>query len=185
MKTHKRAERTKRKGRAASKTPESRTLFLIRHAIACEPGPKYPDDNLRPLTKRGRQKMRDAAKGFARIAPRIDVVVTSPLVRAKQTADIVFAELDPAPERDVLNELAPDTSPGDLAEALGRYKEKGTIALVGHEPVLGFFAAWLLGAQQPIPFKKGGIACIEVVEFPPGRTSTLQWIATPRMLRAL
>ena len=129
--------------------------------------------------------MRQASKGFARIAPRIDAVVSSPLVRAKQTAETVIAELDPAPEQFELDELAPDSSPGELADALGKYANKRTIALVGHEPDLGQFAAWLIGAQQPIEFKKGGIACIEVADFPPGRTSCLRWAAPPKMLRAL
>jgi phosphohistidine phosphatase len=171
--------------RKAKAPREPRTLYLIRHAIAGERGPKYPDDNLRPLTARGVDKMRAAARGFADLNPDIDVVATSPLVRAKQTAEIVVAELAPAPAQDILGELAPGHSPADLADALGRYRSHQTIALVGHEPDLGRFAAWLIGSSCPIPFKKGGIACFEVADFPPGRTSTLLWLAMPRMLRGL
>ena len=161
------------------------TLFLIRHAIAAERGSKYPDDTLRPLTKRGIEKMREAARGFADLKPGIEVIVTSPLVRAKQTAEIVRAELTPSPAHDVLDELAPGHAPADLAEALEKYRSRHTIALVGHEPDLGQFTAWLVGSNRPIPFKKGGIACLEISDLPPGRNNTLLWLATPKMLRAL
>lgn len=164
---------------------QPRTLYLIRHAIAEERGSKYPDDTLRPLTKRGINKMREAASGFADLKPEVTVIATSPLTRARQTAEIVGAALAPAPDHDVLEELAPGHSPADLAEALERYRRHRAIALVGHEPDLGEFAAWLIGSSNPIPFKKGGIACLEIADVPPGRTNTLLWLATPKMLRAL
>jgi phosphohistidine phosphatase len=176
----------KGKGRPENSRPrELRTLYLIRHAIAEERGPQYPDDDLRPLTKRGMDKMREAVRGFAELRPNVNVVVTSPLVRAKQTAEIVVAGLAPAPVHEVLDELAPGHSPAELAEALEPYRKHQTIALVGHEPDLGEFAAWLIGSTKPIPFKKGGIACLEISDLPPGRTNTLIWLATPKMLRGL
>ena len=168
-----------------SRKSRPRTLYLVRHAIAAERGPKYPDDTLRPLTKRGIARMREAARGFADLDPAIDVVISSPLVRAKQTAKILLAELSPAPAHELIEELSPGCAPADLADALGRYEKQRTIALVGHEPDLGTFAAWLTGAHKPIPFKKGGIACFEVTAFPPDRNSTLLWSALPKMLRGL
>jgi len=178
-----RKSRTRTKSRQRSSGP--RTLYLVRHAIAAERGPKFPDDNLRPLTKEGIAKMRTAARGFADLDPEIGAVISSPLVRARQTAEILLAELDPAPVHELLEELSPGYSPADLADALGRYEKQRVVALVGHEPDLGTFAAWLIGAHKAIPFKKGGIACFEVSEFPPDRHSTLLWAATPRMLRGL
>jgi phosphohistidine phosphatase SixA len=62
---------------------------------------------------------------------------------------------------------------------------KGAIALVGHEPDLGHLAAWLVGATSPMPFKKGGIARIDVKRLPPAQDGTLVWMATPGMLRGL
>jgi phosphohistidine phosphatase len=178
-----RKSRTRTPSRQRPSKPH--TLYLVRHAIAAERGPKYPDDNLRPLTKEGIDKMRTAARGLADLDPEIDVVISSPLVRAKQTAEILLGELEPTPAHGLLEELSPGYSPADLAEALGRYETHRTIALVGHEPDLGTFAAWLIGAHKAIPFKKGGIACFEVTAFPPTRSSTLLWAATPRMLRGL
>jgi phosphohistidine phosphatase SixA len=72
-----------------------------------------------------------------------------------------------------------------VVEALAPYGAHRAIALVGHEPDLGLLAAWLLGAREPLVFKKGGIARIDTVAWPPNRTGTLQWLATARMLRAL
>ena len=178
-----RKTKSRRSKQPAPATP--RTLYLIRHAIAAERGPKYPDDDLRPLVKRGIDRMREAARGFASLDPKVDLVISSPLVRAVQTAKIVLAELEPAPAHEILDELAPGHDPDELADALQRYDKHQTIALVGHEPDLGDFAAWLIGAGNPLPFKKGGIACFEVAGFPPGRTSGLVWFATPKMLRGL
>jgi len=172
-----------RPSRARKSKP--RTLYLVRHAIAAERGPKYPDDSLRPLIKRGIARMREAARGFADLDPEIDLVISSPLVRAKQTAEILIAQLSPSPAHELIEELSPGCPPADLADALGRCEKQRAIALVGHEPDLGIFAAWLTGAHRPIPFKKGGIACFEVTAFPPDRNSTLLWAATPRMLRGL
>ena len=170
-----------------SQKPRSqpRTLYLVRHAIAAERGPKYPDDDLRPLTKQGMEKMKVAARGFANLDPELDMVISSPLVRARQTAEILLAELAPAPAHELIEELSPGNSPADLADALGRYAKQRAIALVGHEPDLGKFACWLIGSNKAIPFKKGGIVCFEVTAFPPDRNSTLLWAVTPRMLRAL
>jgi phosphohistidine phosphatase len=160
-------------------------LYLVRHAIAAERGDKYPDDRARPLTKNGVAKMRRAARGFARIRPEIDVVLTSPLVRARHTAEILVAELARMPRLEQLEALAPGHAPADVADALGAYAGTRGIALVGHEPDLGRLAAWLIGAMEPLPFRKGGIACIDVAALPPGRSAQLRWFATPRMLRAL
>lgn len=162
-----------------------RTLYLVRHAIAAERGDKFPDDGTRPLTQKGATRMRRAARGLARLRPGIDLVLTSPLVRAQRTAEILVAALVPSPRLEVLNELAPGHTPAEVADALARHATRKTIALVGHEPDLGALAAWLIGAREALPFKKGGVACLEVAAFPPGRTGRLHWFATPNMLRAL
>ena len=62
---------------------------------------------------------------------------------------------------------------------------RSSLALVGHEPDLGELAAWLIGAKEPLPFRKGGICLIEAPVLPPGRNCALVWFATPKMLRAM
>ena len=160
------------------------TLYLVRHAIAEERGPEYPDDTKRPVSVRGRRRMKAAARGFAGLDPGVDMILTSPLVRAVQTAEILSRELADASLR-VCPSLAPEHPPEAVAQDLGRASAKGAIALVGHEPDLGALAAWLIGAKSALPFKKGGIARIDVPRLPPTQDGTLVWMATPGMLRGL
>ena len=160
------------------------TLYLVRHAIAEERGPEYPDDTKRPLTRRGRARMRRAVAGFRALKPGVELILTSPLVRAVQTAEILSTGLDDA-SLESLPALAPGHSPRRVAEDLAEATSAGVIALVGHEPDLGRLAAWLIGSRRAIPFRKGGIARIDVKTIPPGQDGTLVWHATPKLLRSI
>lgn len=160
-------------------------LYLVRHAIAAERGPEYPRDDERPLTARGRRRMKDVVRGWRRLAPDLDVIVTSPLVRAESTAEIIRRGLGGTIRVERSATLAPGHQPAAVASALTRFKRAKAIALVGHEPDLGVLAAWLIGAQEPLPFRKGGIARIDVPKLPPAQTGQLVWLATPKMLRGL
>lgn len=166
-------------------TTKPRSLYLVRHAIAAERGPAWPDDTKRPLTHKGIVRMREIVHGLRLFDVAIDQVLSSPLVRAKQTAEILVDGLKPAPALTVVAALAPGVAPAQVAEALAQFKKAQAIALVGHEPDLGELGAWLIGAQAPLPFKKGGIARIDIANVPPGGAGQLIWFATPRMLRAL
>ena len=160
------------------------TLYLVRHAIAEERGPDYPDDTKRPLTRRGRERMRRGVAGFRALKPGVELILTSPLVRTVHTAEILSAGLDDAPI-EALPALAPGHSPRQVAQALAESSKADVIALVGHEPDLGKLAAWLIGCRRPIPFRKGGIARFDVKSLPPAQDGTLIWHATPRLLRSI
>jgi phosphohistidine phosphatase len=163
-----------------------RSVFIVRHAIAAERGEKWPDDAKRPLTHDGAARMRSAAEGLAAMGVSLDVVITSPLVRAEQTADILVKCLGGEAKLVTAPALAPGGSPAAVAEAVGALAKGRNMAIVGHEPGLGELAAWLVGARQPLPFKKGGVCRIDVVDWPPtAKSGTLVWFATPKMLRAL
>jgi len=166
-------------------TTKPRTLYLVRHAIAAARGPAWPDDSKRPLTHKGTARMRDVVRGLRAMRIAIDLVLASPLVRAKQTAEILVDGLKPAPTLTVFPALAPGVAPMQVAEALAQFKKAQVIALVGHEPDLGQLACWLIGARAPLPLKKGGIARIDVPNAPPAGAGQLIWLATPKMLRAL
>jgi len=155
-------------------------LYLVRHAIAEERGPRWPDDGRRPLTSKGIERFREVAAGLRAIEARIDLVLTSPLVRARQTADLLAAALDPHPPVEVSDALAPGASPRALAAVLSRAK-RARIACVGHEPDLGQLAAHHVGASRPLELKKGGICRIDLdAPAGPGR---LVWLASPGLLR--
>jgi phosphohistidine phosphatase len=164
---------------------KTRTLYLVRHAIAAERGPRWPDDSRRPLTHRGRARMRDAIAGLTRLGVRPEVVLTSPLVRAAETAQLLLEGLDPAPSLAVSSALAPGQPSDAVARALDPYGSTTALALVGHEPGLGELAAWLIGATEPLVFKKGGVCRIDVKRLPPAGAGQLMWLATPAMLRGL
>ncbi len=161
-------------------------LYLVRHAIASErDDTKWPDDDKRPLTHKGTARMREIVQGLQELDVDLDLVITSPLVRAKQTADLILAGWPDAPDLVVNDALAPAGSPAAVAEVLSRHTKLKNIALVGHEPNMGDLAAFLIGARAPLPFKKGGVACIEMPTLPVVGPGQLAWHATPKMLRAL
>ena len=124
-------------------------------------------------------------RGLDTKPPAIDVILTSPFVRARATADILARGLDRKIPLERYQPLAPGHAPADAARALAKYKRAKAIALVGHEPDLGKLAAWLIGAREPLQFKKGGVARIDVPALPPAQNGRLVWLATPKMLRSL
>ena len=158
-------------------------LYLVRHGLAEERGEKWPDDTKRPLTEDGSDRMRKAARGLTRLGIAIDVVLTSPLVRARQTADIVAAAIDPRPSLVTIESLAPSGSYPAVVADLEKHARKTRIALVGHEPNIGELAARLIGARMPFEFKKGAICRIDFDVLPPKALGQLRWFLPPRFMR--
>ena len=163
-------------------------MLLVRHAIAEERESfalRGLDDGERPLTERGRERMRGAAAGVASQLDALQAIASSPLVRAVQTADLL-AERYPRAEREQLAGLAPA---GDRAAVLAWLSELGaeSCALVGHEPDMGELAGWLLtGRPAPfVEFKKGAACLLEFGRRPAAGGATLCWHLTPRQLRRL
>src|SRR4051812_20350271 len=160
-------------------------LYIVRHDIAEERGDAWPDDTKRPLTEEGMQRMRRAARALARIGISVDVVVTSPLVRTRQTAELFAAAFSPHPAVVNLDALAPDGSASAVIAELDKYSKKKGIALVGHEPGVGELASRLAGMKQPMEFKKGAICRIDVEGLPPKGPGTMRWFLSPKILRNL
>lgn len=158
-------------------------LYLVRHAIAAERGPEWPDDRKRPLTARGIERFREVVAGLARLRVALDHVYTSPLVRAAQTADLLAAGLGGAPVT-ILDPLAPGHEPAATLAGLAKIARRPRLALVGHEPDLGALAAHLIAAAGSLPFKKGGVCRIDLDGLPLRRPGTLIWFLPPRVLRA-
>lgn len=161
-------------------------IYLVRHGLAAERGPKYPDDRLRPLTPAGVKKFAESVPGLDELGVAVDFVLTSPLVRARETATLLAAGLKPKPAIVEVEALAPGGRHQAVIEAIKTHaKRYRRLALVGHEPDLGELAARLLGARGMIQFKKGGVCAIDVDGATPGGPGTLRWLLTPRALRAL
>lgn len=164
-------------------------LLVIRHADAGDAvdfaKSGRPDDE-RPLSDEGRKKMRQVARGLHQIVPRIAVLATSPLERARQTAEIVAAEFDD-PAIETAPALRPGEPPAALASWLERRRADGVTAVVGHEPHLSTTVGWLLtGKAHSVLDLKKGSACLLWCDasWGPG-AAVLRWALTPAQLRAL
>ena len=169
-------------GGAANRSLE---IYLVRHAIAAERGPEWPDDDLRPLTDRGIARFEKAVAGLSNLKLAVDEVLTSPLVRARQTADLLASGLEDGPPVQVLETLAPGHEPADVVEAVARLARGRRVALVGHEPGLGELAAYLLGTRRDIAFKKGGVCRIDLESGVARSSGVLVWFLSPKIMRSL
>lgn len=159
-------------------------LLVLRHAAAMPRGTAGVFDDERPLTPSGKAAFRVAARGLARTVRRPDVLLTSPLARARATADIAaraFRRIVPTVEPALADE-----SVNGLVIALKAYPLGATIGLVGHEPGLSALVARMLGASEGerLAFQKGGAALLDLPDGP-AALGRLVWFLPPRVLRAL
>ena len=158
-------------------------LYLVRHGIA-EPHNVTPDEK-RALTPEGRLKIRQAAEGLRRLGIKFDLILTSPLTRARQTAEIVAAELGQTKITE-MRELVGDVDPKITVEALKPYQKIESLALVGHNPHLeGLLALLIAGSDRGanISLKKGGVARLDAELSDTRIKAALTWLATPKLLR--
>lgn len=162
-------------------------LLIIRHAIAFERDRhRWRQDAERPLSPAGMRRARKAAAGLKQLTKRPQRLLTSPLVRARQTAQIL-TEVAGWPAAEEIPELAPGEPALAVLALLAKDRSKLT-AVVGHQPGLGYLlAACLLGGggALPIEMKKNAVACVSFSSSPRPGHAALKWLATPRMLRAL
>jgi phosphohistidine phosphatase len=159
------------------------SIYLVRHGLAAERGAAWPDDTKRPLVPRGIARLRKEAVALKALGITFDTILTSPLTRAKQTADVLASGLSPHPPVHVIASLAPGGSHAAFLADLAKHTRRTHVACVGHEPDLGQLAARLVGAKSPIEFKKGAICRIDLDSLPLSGPGHLRWFVTPRMLR--
>jgi phosphohistidine phosphatase len=160
-------------------------LYLVRHAIAAERGEDWPDDDKRPLTERGIARFKESVAGLKELDVVVDEIFSSPLVRAKQTAELLASGLSGKPSVKILDALAPGHTPTSVLAQLARAAKRRRIVLVGHEPDLGELAAHLIGAARALPFKKGGACRIDVESLTSRRAGAMTWFVTPKVLRRI
>lgn len=165
-------------------------LLLMRHGVAAERDATcYPDDDLRPLTARGRRRTRGVARGLATLKPRITQVMTSPLRRAEQTARIVADVLGVGAKKILKSAaLAPDRPPRDVLGEWPSSSDRTVVLLVGHEPHLSRLLSLLITGQDDAAhffFKKAGIACVQCPARPTPGSATLHFFLKPSQIAAL
>jgi phosphohistidine phosphatase len=164
-----------------SESGETMELYLVRHGDAAPLGEGgVTEDENRPLTAKGQDQAKHLAAVLPKKATRPAVLVSSPLLRARQTAEAMQQNLG---EPGVQVRICDDLAPGGKRRKVAKYLKdlsNDPIALVGHEPDLGQLAGWFVGSKNAqICFSKSGIACIRFEERPDKDEGTLIWLITP------
>jgi phosphohistidine phosphatase len=161
-------------------------LYIVRHGIAIDrEDPKSPSDPERFLTAEGLRKTRDVARGFASLKISPDVFLSSPYVRAMQTAEI-FAEALKFPKSKIKRTelLLPGAEPAGFFRELQRTsRSEESVVCFGHAPQLDELIAFALGSKKDLTqMKKAGAACLELTRISPP-AGLLVWLSTPKILR--
>jgi phosphohistidine phosphatase len=164
-------------------------LLIIRHGIAEDKdawAATGRSDDERPLTDEGRRKMILNAKGMRGALESIDLLATSPLVRARQTAQIV-ADAFKVTRIETTKSLVPDAPMREFIEWMQRHEDANVVAAVGHEPHLGTLATWLMTdiEDSRVDLKKGAACLLEFDGRPESGAGRLCWSIAPSQLRAM
>ena len=160
-------------------------IYIIRHAIAVDEGtPGYEDDSQRPLTDKGRKKMRQIAKGLRSLGVEVDLILSSPYVRARETAEIVADVFKMKKKLVFTDNLIPTGEPDLLIAELNEKDSLQRVALVGHEPHLSNLVGVLTseGKQLDIKLKKGGVCLLSADDLRQEHHATLERLLTPGIL---
>ena len=160
-------------------------LYIVRHGLAIDrEDPKSPPEAERYLTEEGIEKTNQVAKGVAALGVSADLLVSSPYVRAMQTAEIFAAALEYPKQKIRQSEaLLPGAEPSAFFRELAKDKQSSAVFCFGHAPHLDELIATALGLKQPITsLKKAGVALLELKRLSPP-SGKLIWLATPKLLR--
>jgi len=163
-------------------------LYLLRHGDAVDRATGgYKRDEDRPLTGEGEDEVRQAAGALLKLGVALDLVLTSPLVRARQTADLVADALAPKRGVEVSQALAPGGRPEAILRAVVGVGPVERVLLTGHMPDLGALAGWLAWGQDAptIPLRTAGLCRVDLPDHPTPGSGDLRWLLPPRLLRRL
>ena len=148
----------------------------------------FERDNERPLTPKGKRQLRQTAAAMKKMGLRFGLILSSPYLRAKQTAEIIAESLKLKKQLKFSDALVPDGSPKDLIRQLNELKPaQENILLVGHEPYLSCLISLLTTGSLDLmmDFKKGGLCKLEIEKLSHDRCATLVWLLTPRQMKLM
>jgi len=160
-------------------------IYIIRHAIAIdEDSSEYADDSQRPLTDKGRKKMRQIAKGLRSLGAEFDIILSSPYLRAHQTAEILADVFKVRHAMALSENLVPMGDPDLLIAEVNEKYTVDSIALVGHEPNFSSLIGLLVAENHGIDLtlKKGGVCRLSADDLHHTRKATMEWLLTPSIL---
>jgi phosphohistidine phosphatase len=162
-------------------------LYILRHGDAGEPGdPRYKESE-RPLTPKGTQRTKQLTHALRQMDVAFDVILSSPLMRARQTAEIVARGAQFEGKLEFTEQLAPGGSMQKLVEQINAiHPAPGSVLLSGHEPYLSGFISLLCvgGPELPLKLKKGALCRLDVDRLSCGKCATLEWLLQPRLFSA-
>ncbi|MDF1528745.1 MAG: histidine phosphatase family protein [Sedimenticola sp.] len=164
-------------------------IIIIRHAIAENPAAfarNCKDDTLRPLTGKGIKRVEQSRQGLKKLEPKAEYILSSTLVRAVQTADLI-AELYPNATRQAIPQLNPGADPAKLTSLLSDLPQESTILLVGHEPDLSELISWYTNGSHFsfLQLKRGAACMLQFKAGPKAASAELIWLLPPKQLRSL
>ncbi|MGB8213387.1 MAG: phosphohistidine phosphatase SixA [Anaerolineales bacterium] len=158
-------------------------LYILRHAIAVEPGsPAYEDDSQRPLTDRGAAKMKQIASGLRHMDVEFDLVLSSPHLRTRQTAEILAKSYDIPDKVIITPALLPEAPASQIINEINEnYSRFNNVVLVGHQPYLNTLISMLISGDPTlnITLKKGGLCRLSVERLRYDRCAKLEWLIYP------
>lgn len=164
-------------------------LFILRHGIAVEPGtPGFENDSERPLIPKGRRQLRQSCLALRKMKLKPDLILSSPLIRARETAEIVAAELKCQKWLCFSENLRPRGNLGKLVAELNALKAAPqSVLLVGHEPDLSRLISLLIAGRPDaaLDLKKGGLARLEAEQLRAGKCATLAWLLTLKLMKQM
>jgi len=171
----------------SAKDSENYELYIMRHGKAARRGPAYSDDAKRPLTAQGIKDLQEISRGLIRLGVGVDWIVSSPLVRARETAQIVAESFTPQAPVEITEALNPGAATETLLAFLAKHSARKSTLLVGHEPGLSELAGRLIGANPDagLALKKSGCCLITFPDLPRFSKGQLLWWLTPRVLRRM
>jgi phosphohistidine phosphatase len=159
-------------------------VYFLRHASAGHPGFNLKQDEQRPIDKIGERQSRDIGHALAALKVELDLVISSPLTRARQTAELAAKEMGHKDKIVIDEAMRPEASYDQFHDLLAKHSKSQAIMVVGHNPSITEFLVRLLTGHDHsawIEFKKGAIAKVTVEE----SRGILNWMLTPKMARAL
>jgi len=158
-------------------------LYLIRHGIAEKRAPRG-EDSLRVLTEKGVKKMRQIAKGLRTLGSHFDVILSSPYLRARETAELLADVFKMDKKIEFTDSLTPMADPNSILAEINQKYRVESVALVGHEPHLSKLVSVLVanGAELGISLKKGGVCRLLADDLRHARRATIRWLLTPSVL---
>jgi len=162
-------------------------LVFLRHGAAADREDWKGDDADRPLTADGADRTKEVVRGLKALKVKPDIILSSPLLRARETAEIARKGLITDAKVELAEELAPEATPDRLIAGLGDLADKPVVLCVGHEPHISTTISAMVSGRTAASFdvKKAGACCIRFTGIPKAGAGTLLWLLPPKFLRVI